>query len=113
MLIVFCCSCNALHNRPKEKGVYLRIVNIDTIKTDGYTIGEYNFPGLKPGHRSKYKFIGTFNWSHRIAVKIDSFTFGRSFTHCNTCEIDSPKYITLKIKIKDIEADAPDLDLEW
>jgi hypothetical protein len=100
-------------NNKKPQGIYLRIVNIDTVATDGYIIGQHSFIGLKPGDTTPFKLIGRFNTSEMIAVIIDSMTYGESRTDCKVCDVDTPEYITLQLKVLYRNSQRPDLYYNW
>ncbi len=98
--LVLLTSC-ALNSKLKnnKKGVFVRLVNIDSTKTEGYMVCNKRYPGLKPYDTSKYQFMKVYDWTCGITVYQKGDTIRESVLHdCRTCFIDSPRYITIRVK---------------
>ncbi len=97
-IIMFMFSCKTILHK---KGVYVRIINVDTVETKGYTIEKSHFPGLKPGDTSEYIFFKKLNAGDEIGVSFGRYIYTASISCCRHCDIDTPKHITMKIKVVD------------
>lgn len=104
-IIVSIYGCKVMAHR---KGVYVRIVNVDTVKTKGYKIDKYTFSGLNPGDTSEYQFMQKFSIGYSVSVTIDKYVYSQgNIGDCRKCDVDTPKHITVKIMVIDKEKRIP------
>jgi hypothetical protein len=105
-------GCRCGYNSLYGKGIFVRIVNIDTVRTSYYLINGKKFHGLRPNDTTKYKLMKVFDWSAGIVVFVDTNMYRYSISDCRTCRVDTPKYITLQIRVLN-RIDSPQIDFMW
>ena len=67
---------------------------------------------MKLNDTTPYKFMKIFDWSAGIDVIIDTERYRYAIYDCKACRVDTPKYITLKIKVLN-RNDSPQVDFTW
>lgn len=101
-------SCKETFIQKTKSGIYLRIVNIDTVSTTGYIYNlKYKFSGLMPGDTSSYQLIKDFNTSYNFEIKEPHFSYSTQFSDCRTCNVDTPLHITISAKLNERGARIP------
>ncbi len=99
-------SCGIFNKMPSS-GIFVRIVNADNIVTNGYKIKNCDFSGLNPGDTTKYQHMKKFSWGDEIAIIVDSSMYSTNIYDCRNCNVDSPKYLTLKLMLLDKDKRVP------
>lgn len=100
LIATFPCSCKVFKSIP-AKGVYVRIINTDSIKTKCYKINRCDFPGLNPGDTTPYQFMKKYSNCYGFTIIADSFYVETGQISDCKSDVDTPKYITIKMRIID------------